>query len=114
MPFLKIQSNQSLTDSQQQTLLAEASRLVANELGKPENYVMVAIEPPVPMSFAGTTDPTAYLELKSIGLPESKTAGLSSALSGLIEQATGINKDRVYIEFADAPRAMWGWNGGTF
>ncbi|MEJ2141681.1 MAG: phenylpyruvate tautomerase MIF-related protein, partial [Gammaproteobacteria bacterium] len=86
----------------------------ASELGKPENYVMVAIEPPVPMSFAGNTEPTAYLELKSIGLPESKTQGLSQALCTLIENTTGIRKDRIYIEFADAPRAMWGWNGGTF
>ena len=27
---------------------------------------------------------------------------------------TGIAGDRIYIEFADAPRRMWGWNGGTF
>ena len=73
MPFLKIQTNQSLDDAQQQQLLNDASKLVASELGKPENYVMVAIEPQAPMSFAGSTDPTAYLELKSIGLPESKT-----------------------------------------
>ena len=80
MPLLKIQTNQSLDNAQQQQLLSDASQLVANELGKPENYVMVAIEPPVPMSFAGNTDPAAYLELKSIGLPESKTTSLSSAL----------------------------------
>lgn len=114
MPYLKIQTNQSLDHAQQQQLLGDASQLVASELGKPENYVMVAIEPPVPMSFAGNTEPTAYLELKSIGLPETKTAGLSLALCTLVENATGISKDRVYIEFADAPRAMWGWNGGTF
>ena len=114
MPLLKIQTNQSLEGAQQQQLLSDASQLVANELGKPENYVMVAIEPPMPMSFAGSTEPTAYLELKSIGLPESKTRDLSSALCALIAQTTNINKDRIYIEFADAPRAMWGWNGGTF
>ena len=27
---------------------------------------------------------------------------------------TGKGWERIYIEFADAPRAMWGWNGGTF
>ena len=114
MPFLKIQTNQSLQDTQQQQLLSDASQLVASELGKPENYVMVAIEPPMPMFFAGNTEPTAYLELKSIGLSENKTKDLSSALCSLITQTTNINKDRIYIEFADAPRAMWGWNGGTF
>ena len=88
MPFLKIQTNQSLQDTQQQQLLSDASQLVASELGKPENYVMVAIEPPIAMSFAGSTEPTAYLELKSIGLPENKTKDLSSALCSLITQTT--------------------------
>ena len=114
MPLLKIQTNQALETQLQDQLLSEASKLVARELGKPENYVMVSIEPPVPMSFAGNTEPCAYLELKSIGLPESKTTNLSSTLCELIENKTGINKARIYIEFADAPRAMWGWNGGTF
>ena len=114
MPLLKIQTNQKLAESQQQQLLSDASKLVAQELGKPENYVMVAIDPPTPMSFAGSTDPLAYLELKSIGLPESKTQALSSALCEMIEQSTNIAKDRIYIEFSDAPRAMWGWNSGTF
>jgi len=114
MPFLKIQTNQLLDEIQQNQLLSEASQLVAHELGKPEDYVMVTIEPPVPMSFAGNTDPTAYLELKSIGLPESKTKDLSNALCRLIKNKTNIGKERVYIEFTDATRTMWGWNGGTF
>ncbi|MDH5180309.1 MAG: phenylpyruvate tautomerase MIF-related protein [Gammaproteobacteria bacterium] len=113
MPYLKIQTNQTIDADRANTLLAEASRLVAAELGKPESYVMVAIEPPLPMLFAGKADPLAYLELKSIGLPEAKTTALSQALCNLME-TVGISKQRVYIEFADAERAMWGWNGATF
>ena len=75
---------------------------------------MVALASPIPMSFAGSDAPTAYLELKSIGLPSSQTKQLSQALCELIDSELTISKDRVYIEFADAPRAMWGWNGSTF
>lgn len=114
MPLLKIQINQSLSEQQQSLLLTEASQLVATQLSKPENYVMVCLEPGATMSFAGNTEPCAYLELKSIGLPANKTAELSSALCSLVEHHIAINKDRIYIEFSDAPRAMWGWNGGTF
>jgi phenylpyruvate tautomerase len=114
MPYLKIQTNQAINPDQAQALISKASKLVATELGKPENYVMVALSPPVPMLFAGTDAPTAYLELKSIGLPSSRTGNLSQALCTLIENDLAISKDRVYIEFADAPRAMWGWNGSTF
>jgi len=114
MPYLKIQSNQILDQNQQSILLQDASKLIASELGKPESYVMVNLEPTRPMSFAGTDEPTAYLELKSIGLAESQTKSLSAALCQLIHSFFNISQDRVYIEFADAPRSMWGWNGSTF
>ena len=113
MPYLKIQTNQTVTAEQAQALITKASKLVASELGKPESYVMVALAPPVPMVFAGSDAPTAYLELKSIGLPESRTADLSKALCDLMSDLN-IDQNRVYIEFADAPRAMWGWDGRTF
>lgn len=114
MPLLKIQLNQSVSDDQQVKLLNEGSKLVAAELGKPEQYVMVVIEPVTPMMFAGKSEPAAYLELKSIGLPESKTQELSKALCQLVEDTTGVEQARIYIEFVDAARAMWGWNGRTF
>lgn len=114
MPFVKIQTNVELDDARRETLLKTVSSLTAEELGKPERYVMVAIEATTPMLFAGSPDPTCYIELKSIGLPEAKTAELSRALSLEIEKQLGVSKERLYIEFADAPRKMWGWNGGTF
>lgn len=112
MPLLSITTNQAPTKAQ--ALLAEASALVARELGKSERYVMVRLEHNPLMCFAGSDAPLAYLELKSIGLEEAQTGALSRALCGLMESALGVPPDRVYIEFCDAPRKMWGWNSGTF
>jgi phenylpyruvate tautomerase PptA (4-oxalocrotonate tautomerase family) len=114
MPFLRIQTNQPLTENEARALAARASGLVAEQLGKPERYVMTSAESNPAMLFAGSDAPLAYLELKSIGLPESRTADLSRALCDMLADATGIDPDRVYIEFTDAPRKMWGWNSGTF
>lgn len=114
MPYVKIQTNVDIPADKQQSLLAGISQLTAAKLDKPESYVMVALDPTTPMLFAGSSDPLCYLEVKSIGLPESKTAELSAVLADIIGDKLGIAKDRVYIEFVDAPRAMWGWNGGTF
>jgi len=114
MPYLKIQTNHELPAEQSSELIKQASAIVADKLGKPERYVMVAMEPPVPMVFAGTNDPAVFMELKSIGLSESQTPALSEALCELANNSFGVNSDRVYIEFADAPRKMWGWNGTTF
>ncbi len=114
MPYLKIQTNRTIEDDRQLGFLQKASAAIAEELGKSESYVMVAFDPPRPMLFGGSDEPCAYMELKSIGLSESKTAGLSERLCGLVEEALGIPAGRVYIEFSDAPRAMWGWDRRTF
>lgn len=114
MPYLSIKTNQAIDETKIEALLAKASALVSNELGKPENYVMVSMAPTQLMIFAGKPEACAYLELKSIGLPESKTKPLSSALCSLINEELAIPTDRIYIEFADAPRSMWGWDSSTF
>jgi len=114
MPYLRIQTNLEHSEAKKNAILPLASNVVSKELGKPENYVMVCFAPPQPMMFAGSDDPCAYLELKSIGLPEAKTKHLSSVLCRLMETELGVAADRVYVEFTDAARGMWGWNGGTF
>lgn len=114
MPFLKIQTNQALPEDSAKALAGKASALVASQLGKPESYVMTSVERNPAMTFAGTDAPLAYLELKSIGLPESATTDASRALCELVSEETGIDTARIYIEFSDAPRKMWGWNKSTF
>jgi len=114
MPFLKIQTNQPLAETAAKALAAKASGRIADLLGKPEVYVMVAVETNSAMQFAGSDEPLAYLELKSIGLPQSLTASASRSLCDLVTAETGVPADRIYIEFSDAPRQMWGWNGATF
>lgn len=114
MPYLSISTNQAPADEPRQQLLRRASALVAEQLGKPERYVLVEWRHNPHMLFAGSDAPLAYLELKSIGLPADATAALSAGLSALLREALDIPAERVYIEFADAARHMWGWNGGTF
>lgn len=114
MPLLNIQTNAAIDAADRDALMRAASAAVADELGKPERYVMVMIDCNRAMCFAGSAEPTAYLELKSIGLQESQTAALSARLTSLVGKALGVAANRVYIEFASAPRKMWGWDGGTF
>jgi phenylpyruvate tautomerase len=114
MPYLKIQTNLALDESTQNALLTKASATVSAQLGKPVDYVMIAIDPPRPMMFAGSDEPTAYLELKSIGLSSANTTDFSAALCKLLEDELSIDKHRVYIEFSNVERSMWGWDGATF
>ena len=114
MPYLKIQTNQRVSKKAKDAVLKEASVIIAQELEKPEDFVMIAIQPETAMIFAGTHDPVAFLELKGIGLTVKKAKPLSGILCEMIEDNLGIPKDRVYVKFIDVNPAMWGWKGDTF
>jgi len=114
MPTLRILTNVQVPAEVRAGLLKRASGTVAELLGKPESYVMVVLEAGRDLIFAGSAAPAAYLELKSLGLPELKTAHYSRVLCDLLDESLGIPAERVYIEFAAPPRHLFGWNGGTF
>lgn len=112
MPLLNIKTNARIDDKSAFALAA--SEQTADVLGKPESYVMVNVEDQQTLTFAGNDQPAAYLELKSLGLPESETASISSSLCDFINNKLGIDSGRIYIEFSNAERHMWGWKGATF
>lgn len=114
MPTLRILTNIQVPPDERPNLLARVSRTVAELLGKPEAYVMIILEDGRDLLFAGTSSPAAYLELKSIGLPELKTAHYSQVLCELLAESLDISAERVYIEFAAPARHLFGWNSGTF
>ncbi|WP_319760252.1 phenylpyruvate tautomerase MIF-related protein [Maridesulfovibrio sp.] len=111
MPFIRVETNVDVTG---EDFTAGISKLIAGNLGKPESFVMVCVHSGLKMSFGGKFDPCALLTLKSLGLQASQCKELSSALTGFMGEKLGISADRIYIEFADHDREMFGWNGGTF
>jgi phenylpyruvate tautomerase len=116
MPLIKVQTSVSAPEkSAVEGLLKSLSAKLAKHLGKPESYVMTAFEPGVAMTFAGTTEPVCYVEIKSIGsMSAAQTKAMSLDFCPQIKEALGVAPNRVYIEFADAKGSMWGWNGSTF
>ncbi len=114
MPYLKLSTNVTINNDNSKELLTRLSKVIAQETGKPESYVMVAAEQNDAMLFAGTDQPLAYLECKSIGLSANQAKSLSAAISQILNDELKINSNRVYIEFSNAPGNFWGWNGSTF
>lgn len=111
MPVLSIESNRPLLGDNSLNVISSA---VANMLEKPENYVMVKYQHNPDMLFAGTNEAVAFLELKSLALPENKTALFSANLVEVMHDELGVPAERLYIEFTSPDRHMFGWNGGTF
>ena len=117
MPLLKISTSYpSLSATQKQAFQQNGTSIIAEEIGKSPEFVMVLIESGVSMSFRGSKDDhAAYLEIKNVGtLSPDVTQQLTHRLTELIQQTISINPDRCYLEFQESERHLWGWNGKTF
>lgn len=116
MPLIKVQTSVSSPEPViVEGLLKVLSAKLAQHLGKPESYVMTVFEPGISMTFAGTTEPVCYVEIKSVGnMSPSQTKAMSQDFCQIINEKLGVPANRIYIEFADAKGAMWGWNSSTF
>jgi phenylpyruvate tautomerase PptA (4-oxalocrotonate tautomerase family) len=116
MPLVNVFHSASVPDaSTKRHLLLSLSTLLAQEVGKPESYVMTNLVPQSDMSFGGTLEPACYVEVKNIGkFKPDQTKRISAKLSELLEQSLGVSRARMYIEFTDATGYLWGFDGSTF
>ncbi len=114
MPYLAVATSADIPPQTAASFLKAASKAVATGTGKPEQYVMVKLARAEPMLFAGTEEPAAFLELKSIGFPAHGVQALAASLCELVAQHLAVPADRVYVVFTDVKAAMWGHDGRTF
>ena len=117
MPLLHIHaSSKNINEKAIQEVHQTGAQILAEVLGKSTDYVMVLLNTGRSLSFAQDGQaPCAYLEVKNIGgfTPEA-TEKLSQRLCELVIQKLQTPANRVYIEFQNAERYLWGWNGKTF
>jgi phenylpyruvate tautomerase PptA (4-oxalocrotonate tautomerase family) len=112
MPYFKIQTKQKI--AQPNALVREASKFLSEILGKPEGFIMISLHDEQIMLFGGSDEPALFCELKSIGLPSEKTKETSRQICSFLSERTAVATDRIYIEFTNVERSMWGWNKTTF
>ncbi len=114
MPYLNILTNQTLEATESEILLQAISKICAVTLGKPEEFMMVSLEESQPLMMGGNSAAAAFLDLRSIGLPEGAQKELSAKLCHLMGESMNLSADRIYINFQNIERENWGWNGRTF
>ena len=111
MPLINVKT--SLPDVENtELLLKNLSNKLSELTCKPEQFVMTLLQTNVPMTFGGSMEACCYVEIKSIGSIDSSK--MTASFCTLIEDATGIPSQRIYIGFDDIPPKFWGWNGRTF
>jgi phenylpyruvate tautomerase len=114
MPLLKLETTVSLTDEKRASLLPALSRIVAETIGKPEQYVMVTANQ-VSILMSGKSGDAAFVEVRSIGgLGGDVNRQLSQRICHLLNQSLGVPSNRVYLNFIDVEGENWGWDGNTF
>ena len=114
MPYFSIETNQAADQVSSPELMTKTSAFIADLLGKPESYVMISIKQGTSLIFGGSDKPAAFVRLESIGLPRDRCTELSDKICSYIAEELGVPKERVFIDFKDLERNLFGWNGKTF
>ncbi|MDG0964341.1 MAG: phenylpyruvate tautomerase MIF-related protein [Opitutales bacterium] len=116
MPLLKVYYASELKKELLNSLSTLLSKSIADVLGKSEDFVMIIFQKTELQSFGNdSVGSNLYLEMKNVGvLPPDKTTLLTSQITNLCQELTGIEPTRIYIEFQEYERHHWGWNGKTF
>jgi phenylpyruvate tautomerase len=114
MPLLKLETTVALSDAQRQELLGPLSKIVADIIGKPEQYVMVTIGQAA-ISMSGKPGDAAFVDIRSIGgLSADVNRQLSQKICAVLVQSLRVPQNRIYINFSDIEAGNWGWNATTF
>ncbi len=116
MPSIEVDTSCDLSEpGMKETLAATLSRLIAEGLGKPEQYVMVCIRERATMTMSGEAGPCALVAVKSIGgLSKPVNQALADKITRTLRDKLAVHPDRVYVVFQELTGTHWAWNGKTF
>lgn len=115
MPLLKLETSVVLCAEKKTSLLSSLSRILAQDTGKPERYVMVVIKDGAAVMMAGGEVPGALVDVRGIGgLGGGVNKKLSESVCALLQKECGISPEAVYLNFTDVKGENWGFNNSTF
>ena len=116
MPLIRLETSCDLSDaSKKQALTKALSRLAAEGIGKPEQYVMASVHDNLAMSMSGQIGHCALVTIKSIGgLTRAVNQHLAAQIDQMLQEELAISQDRIYITFEDLAPTHWAFNGRTF
>ncbi len=116
MPLVKIQYSKKININSFESLSNELSSKIASLLGKSIDFVMIIFEASDFQYFGGDAEKASlYIEVKNVGTISPETSNeITSFLTNTLNFNCEVESSRIYIEFSDSERHMWGWDGKTF
>ncbi|HEY3900993.1 MAG TPA: phenylpyruvate tautomerase MIF-related protein [Chthoniobacter sp.] len=114
MPLVKVETTVIPNQEKRDLVLTTLSKIAAETIGKPEQYMMVTMSPAA-MLMSGKPGDAAFVEVRSIGgLNSNVTKALSQKICACLGESLQIPQDRIYLNFVEVEAVNWGWNGATF
>ncbi len=116
MPLIQVDTSCDLSGPDKKQALAKTlSRLAAEAIGKPEQYVMACVHDNVAMTMSGDAGPSALVTVKSIGgLSRSVNQTVAAQVCETLQKELAIPPSRIYLTFEELAATHWAWNGKTF
>ena len=117
MPLIIIKTNVSeVLPANRETLHEQGQAALSSILQKSRDYVMSLLELGQDMRFAGNSPAScAYVEIKNVGTIKPEISlELSKEITSILNEHLGVDPKRIYIEFQQSERHLWGWAGKTF
>jgi phenylpyruvate tautomerase PptA (4-oxalocrotonate tautomerase family) len=109
MPYIKLIHSGSSTKTVE--LAASISKAASAALGKPEMYVCCDCQHNPNLLFGGSNDPSAMIQVQSIGGSCSKVC---ETLTSTTASILGIDSSRIFVNFQSFQGADWAMSGSTF
>ena len=113
MPIAIIYLGQKQSDELKGELAKEAMKILSEVIGKPIKYCSSQVFETIG-GFGGEVEPSAFIDVKSIGGLKGKQKDLSDKFCTIIENKTSIKGDKIYLNFTEFIGENWGFNHKSF
>ena len=112
MPCVQIQTNVAYNESDRETILREATKVMVEQAHKNEEAVMVILQK-VDGMMGNSSEPMALIDVRSmVGIEHKTNNDISTALTPIMTRVLGVSPYRTYITFLRIPETCWGLMGG--
>jgi len=114
MPVFTIQTNVSVA-AHDKDFHATMTKLIADELKKPVEFIFVIVQDNQNMAYGGTLEPCAHVTLSSIGaLGPDQNIKVTKRICHHLQEHLKIPSTRVFVVFTDVDAAWIGYDNTTF
>ena len=113
MPIAIIQLAEKVTDEIKREIAKEAMKILSEILGKDIKWCSSQVYESIG-GLGGSINPSAFIDIRSIGALKGKQKDLSDKFCTMIESKTGIKGDKIYLNFTELTGENWGFNHKAF